>query len=535
MVTPAPSRLVVVHCPDWPVAAARSTASVPWPPDAPAAVLHANRVVAASPAARREGVAIGQRRRAAQACCPSLILAPHDPARDAVAFDGVLRALEVLTPRLELTEPGTCTFEARGPSRYHGGDRELASRAGAAVAEALGESLAATGPPGVGVADGRFTATVAAHLASRRGQPLVVEPGGAAAFLAPLSVRALPELDLAGLLWRLGVHTLGDFAALDATDVLARFGATGLAAHRAARGLDERLADTRRPPLELVVEHEFEPPVQEMGPVVFLAKALVDDLHRRLADDGMVATRVSVRIETEHGERCDRIWYRDSGFAAAALVERIRWQLDGWISETRDGPTGGVVLLRLIPEEVVADRGRQLGFWGGQSHLDERAVRAVARLIGVAGPDAVRVPEWCGGRSPTETVALVPALTADLEDREARVIPPAGAGPWPGRLPAPSPAIVHPGRRPADVVDERERTVRVSGRGVVSAPPVALAVEGGPARAVVAWAGPWPVEERWWDPATTCRRARLQVVCEDGAAHLLVLEHGTWSVEATYD
>jgi protein ImuB len=77
--------------------------------------------------------------------------------------------------------------------------------------------------------------------------------------------------------------------------------------------------------------------------------------------------------------------------------------------------------------------------------------------------------------------------------------------------------------------------VRVSGRGEASAAPATVAVEGGPARAVVAWAGPWPLEERWWDPATAHRRARLQVVCDDGGAHLLVLERGSWSVEATYD
>jgi protein ImuB len=534
-VTAMPPRLVVVHCPDWPVVAARATSPTPWPPDAPAAVVHANRVVAASPTARHAGVTIGMRRRAAQACCPALVLAPHDPARDAIAFAAVLHALETLTPRLEMAEPGTGIFEAKGPSRYHGGDRALADRAAMVVGEALGPSLAAAGPPGVGIADGRFTASVAARLASRQGATVVVEPGEAAAFLAPLSVRALSDPDLSGLLWRLGMRTLGDFAGLSPADVLARFGSAGAAAHRAARGLDERPPGARRPAPVLVAEHGFEPPVQEMGPVVFLAKSLADDLCSHLADDGMVATRVVARIETEHGERCERTWYRDSGFAAAALVERVRWQLEGWVAQGAQSPTGGIVLLRLSPEEIVADHGRQLGFWGGQSHLDDRAVRAVARLIGVAGPEAVQVPEWRGGRSPAEALTPVPALTTDIEQRELRVVPHPGAGPWPGRLPAPSPAIVHPGRRPAVVVDAGGRTVRVSGRGVASAAPASVAVEGGPARAVVAWAGPWPLEERWWDPAATRRRARLQVVCADGAAHLLVVEQGSWSIEATYD
>ena len=37
-----------------------------------------------------------------------------------------------------------------------------------------------------------------------------------------------------------------------------------------------------------------------------------------------------------------------------------------------------------------------------------------------------------------------------------------------------------------------------SGRGLLTAAPARLSVEGGPWTAVTAWAGPWPSEERWW-------------------------------------
>lgn len=51
---------------------------------------------------------------------------------------------------------------------------------------------------------------------------------------------------------------------------------------------------------------------------------------------------------------------------------------------------------------------------------------------------------------------------------------------------------------------------------------------------VTAWAGPWPVEERWWDPGGR-RRARFQMSVATGAAYLVVREKGRWWVEATYD
>jgi protein ImuB len=51
---------------------------------------------------------------------------------------------------------------------------------------------------------------------------------------------------------------------------------------------------------------------------------------------------------------------------------------------------------------------------------------------------------------------------------------------------------------------------------------------------VLAFAGPWPVDERWWDGAGRRRRVRLQVLAER-VAYLLVLEHGDWSIEGAYD
>jgi len=62
-----------------------------------------------------------------------------------------------------------------------------------------------------------------------------------------------------------------------------------------------------------------------------------------------------------------------------------------------------------------------------------------------------------------------------------------------------------------------------------------LSVAGGRWADVVAWAGPWPLDERWWDPATHRRRARFQVACAAGDAHLVVLEGGRFWVEATYE
>ncbi|MFB7383562.1 DNA polymerase Y family protein, partial [Kitasatospora purpeofusca] len=53
--------------------------------------------------------------------------------------------------------------------------------------------------------------------------------------------------------------------------------------------------------------------------------------------------------------------------------------------------------------------------------------------------------------------------------------------------------------------------------------------------AVTGWAGPWPEQERWWDPQEARRTARLQVTVADGRALLLAVTAGRWRLEGDYD
>ena len=474
-------------------------------------------------------MARGLRRREAQGRCPGLVVLEHDPGRDARAFEPVVAAVAALAPRVEVVRPGVAAVATLGPSRYFGGDGALAARVTGAVtavlAPAAGVPERAAPAPGcvVGVADGSF----AAGLAARRG--LVVPPGGSPAFLAPFPVAALDRPHLAGLLVRLGLRTLGAFAVLVPADVLARFGPDGAAAHRLARGLDERPLAGHEPPPDLAVQVELDPPALRVDTAAFAAKALADELHRTLATRGLACTRVCIEAETEHGEVLARLWRSDGALTPPAMADRVRWQLDGWLhaAASVDRPTGGLTRLRLVPDQVVPDDGRQLGFWGGTAEAAERAARALARVQGMLGPDAVATAVPSGGRHPGEGVTLVPWGDVREPARPAD-------RPWPGRVPAPSPATVFAPPRPADLVGAAGESVGVTGRGAVTAVPARLSVDGGGWAAVAGWAGPWPADERWWDTATRRRRARFQVVAGDGA-WLLALEAGRWWAEASYD
>lgn len=526
-----PVRTMSVWVPDWPLVAAGVA------PTTPAAVFVANRVVACTASARAAGVRRHLRRREAQSRAPSLVVLDHDPDRDARAFEAVVQAIEALTPRIEVTRPGRCAFPTRGPSRYFGGDEALAARALDVVAAVL------DAPVAVGVADGPFAAAHAARTAHVRAarsggdeRPVwVVAPGRSADYLAPLSLGALDRPELADVLGRLGLHSLGDLAALPAADVLGRFGSDGLEAHRLARGLDPRPPATAPPPPDLVVAAELDPPAEQVAPIAFVARGMADELHRRLEARGSVCTRIVISAETEHGERSERVWRHEGALSVGAIADRVRWQMDGWLhANARQRPSAGIVHLWLHPDEVIAADGRQLGFWGADAGAADRAVRAIARVQGLLGTDAVLVPEYAGGRDPGEQLRLVPAAAVDLAAERPAARPDWVAAPWPGRLPNPSPATLHPDALPVDVLDAGGHRVVVDGRCQPTAEPAALRA-GRRRRRIVSWAGPWPVDERWWDPERRSRRVRFQVVTDDGAAHLVVLEGGRWTIAATYD
>jgi protein ImuB len=525
------TRTLVVWCPDWPVLASDPE------PAASVIVVRANRVVAASMAARAAGVEVGLRRRAAQRRCPSVEVVDHDPGRDARAFEPVASSLDAVTPGVEVTRPGTLAFATRGPSRYFGGDASLAERVGWMVSGALGGRW----PVRVGVADGAFGALVAAQQAHRRGQPaVVVPPGESGPFLAPHPVSTLLEgieaPEVIDVWQRLGLRTLGHVAELPRGDVSARFGHPGVAAHRLASGLDLRPLSARHPAPDLAVTQDLDPPVDRVDRAAFVAKVLADELHARLAGDGLACTQVLVEARTEHGEVLARQWRHEGALTAGALADRVRWQLDGWLTGAASiRPTAGVSRLTLVPVEVVAARGRQLGFWGGETLVDERIWRAVARLQGQLGAEAVTVPEVRGGRGPGERVVRVPVATVDLTEERPATQLGSITEPWPGRVPAPAPATVLAEPEPVVVADARGAPVTVSGRTEVSAAPATLALAGRAPVALTAWAGPWPVDERWWDPEHHRRRARFQVVDQHGGAHLLAVEAGSWWREAVYD
>ena len=459
--------------------------------------------------------------------CPDLHrtdLSPDPDREKARRHERVIAAVTGFCPDVEAVEPGVCAFGTRAPARYSGGETALAAGITAALADLGVESR-------TGIADGLF----AALLAARDG--MIVPPGRTAKFLAgqPVSVLSDQDLsarDLTALLKRLGLGTLGDFAALSVRDVASRFGGVGEHAHRLARGLDSRPLATRPPPADLSVSHRFNPPEPRAEPVVFAAKALAELLHDGLAARGLTCVRVRVTACWADGRESGRLWRHDGLLSAAAVADRVRWQLDGWRpvpgGQTGDDENtpGGITALRLAPDHLVRATGQQLALWG-ETVVSDRVARAAMRVQAMLGHEAVLRPVLGGGRDVSEQVNHVPFG----EKRKPRL---AAGPPWPGRIMGAAPGVAYPFAREADVTDEAGNAVTVTGRCGLSATPAWLAADSDPPLPITGWAGPWPLSERWWDPAAARRRARFQLLTGDGRAWLAAVQDGRWLIEAGF-
>lgn len=513
--------MIAVWCPDWPVTTARLDAGLGA--EAPVAVFTGNHVVACSHTARVNGVRRGLRRREAQARCPDLVVLPRNEAVEARLFEPVVAGLETIAPGVEITRPGLAAINVRGPTRYFGGETGVLHALSRAV---MGLPQLGGADVLIGIADGAF----AAEQAARQG--LIVPPGDSRDFLAPLPIETLDpsgSAPLIDLLRRLGLRTLGAFAALEARDVLARFGPSGAWAHRQAGGVDDRPLAARRPPVEFTVTLDLEPPVDRVDTVAFSARGTAEQFVADLGAHGLACTCLELQVCSENGDETVRRWRHAGLLGPVDVLDRVRWQLEGWLAAT-DRPTGGIARLRLVPIETVPTGAHQQSLWGGSGAEDERANRALARVQTLLGHGSVLAPVLEGGRDPAQRTRLVP-----WGDEPTAIRSP--EQPWPGHLPAPAPSVLLDPPRSARVLDAGGRTVIVTDRGAMPAPPALFALGQERPVAVTSWAGPWPVDERWWSPEGARRVVRCQLVDVRGRAYLVsgTMPSGDWQVEAVYD
>ena len=480
------------------------------------------------------GVQVGMRRRHAQGLCPDLEIAAYQPDRDRRAFNIVVRAVNELVPLIEVSEPGVIIFATRGPSRYFGGDEPMADK----IVQALRGSIVADSQFGVGVADSRLAAHIAAHISAQNKTPFIVESEKTKIWLTQQSVRVLSEFvnissETVSLLERLGLNTLQDVCKLGESVLAGRFGELGIELHRLARGDEQHPLAAVAPPPEHLCSQTFEEPIVDQQTLLNNVQTMAGEFSNYFAQRGAICVRLILKFESETGAHSERLWYRPQGLTARAITESAKWQIESWQIKS------ALVRVQLIADEVRTDTAKQLKLWGGVTQVDETANHAIGRLTELLGSTAVQLVKWQGGRDLQDNFQLVSSshFQPGQNELNASTVKPK----WRGSLPTPSPSVVYSELLLVQIVDKDKNLLRVSARHELSAEPAQIIISQQSYK-IVSWAGPWPIEEKWWDTARSRRLVRLQVVIEklmpdesrQVQALLVALEHGEWSIAAIY-
>ena len=511
-----------VAVPDWPVAAAASAGRIGS--DEPAAVLGVGGVVCANAWARRLGVRTGMRKREALSICPDLVAVQRDVRRDALRFESVLRAVDAHVAHVVVVEPGRVIFPARGAVRAAGSMEGLAEALIGQIADVAGCEAH------VGCGEG----TLAALLAAQSDVFLDVE--GSAKFLERTKVegtlvgvapsRRAEARSCLELLAALGVRTVGGLADLGAAAMASRFGEMGSLLWQLARGRDVHLPTEAATSPGIVCTRVFEPPLQSVEEAVFSARDLAEELVQAMGVRTAASGRLRIDAVFDGGEEFSRSWSVGGG-GTRDIVDRVRWQLGGWAGG------GPLARLELRLDAASADAAPE-PLWGGRSAGNERAAAAVARIQTVLGEESVTVPRKVGGRTAARRHAEIAWGEHSPDDGRRSALP------WPGAIPEPGPSRVH--AEPVDIwLDGRcGHRLAVTGEAELTCAGGCADPEPGLLRSAKGlatirdYAGPWPIDERWWDPSGRSRRAYLQIVL-DGAAALVYCEGGTWHEEGRYE
>jgi protein ImuB len=306
----------------------------------------AERVRFVSRAASAAGVRLHQTGAAASATVPGLLKRRFDAAEEEKALRTLGESLLVVTPAFELDAPDGLWVDASAAHLAGGAQafrEELIARCGIAGFRAR-----------VAVGAERFTT----QAICRFGTGAVLPTGGGAELAqTPLDALACAGVGDAvlGPLKALGLTTLGEVAALPIGSLAARFGAEGHLVARLARGQDDSALVPEVLP-ELIDEAvALDWPAEQLEPVLFAIKMVVDRVCARLQGRQRAAVRLTVGLTLEgQGLTALPLVLARPAAHSKLLLELIRHRLTD-LSVRH--PIAGV---RVIVDEACPDPGRQL-------------------------------------------------------------------------------------------------------------------------------------------------------------------------------
>jgi DNA polymerase-4 len=274
-------------------------------------------VCAASYEARPFGVRSALPMATARRLCPEAVVLPPRMAYYARISRQIREVFFSFTPLVEPLSLDEAFLDVRGCEGLFGPAPDIAQRIKARIQSETG--LVAS----VGVAPNKFLA----KLASDHGKPdgfVVLPAEQVAAFLATLPVGRLWGVGAKGekRLHALGIHTVGQLAALPERVLIDQFGDTGRHVWQLARGHDDRAVVPDREAKSISTETTFAQDVGDRHVLRVWLLDLVDHLAGRLRQVELHAQTVEIKVRSADF----RTRTRSQALPAATNLTAPLWQ-----------------------------------------------------------------------------------------------------------------------------------------------------------------------------------------------------------------
>src|SRR5256884_2409482 len=228
-----------------------------------------------------------------------------------------------------------------------------------------------------------------AKLASDLKKPdvlVIVEAGREAEFLAPLPIERLwgvgkaTAKDLAAL----GIATIGQLQRLSRATLVARLGDHGAGLHGLAFGRDDRPVELWTPPKSMGAETTFERDTTDRVRLDTTLRGQAERVARELRAERLAAARVTLKLRFADFRTLTRSHTSDPTQDGLELYRRVAILL------ARETPVQPVRLIGVSASALTAEQTGQLGLLGDDAVRRERLARAVDRITGRFGLDAIR-------------------------------------------------------------------------------------------------------------------------------------------------
>jgi len=317
------------------------------------------------------------------------------------------------------------------------------------------------------------------------------------------------------ILHKWGIHTLGQFAALDREELRARLGPEAVRLLDRANGKTTRLLKLIQPPESFAESFEFEHEIETAEPLLFTLRRFLQQLSVRLNAIYLVVKDLTLQINFANKQSYERVFRIPQPTNDVDLLFRmLQTHLENFKSEYP------IVAVALSAQPIKPAR-EQFGLFETTLRNPHKLSETLARFIALLGPDRVGTPvleethrpdsfriepfSWAAVESPA------PSGQSPQSDSDSHALRTAHTTAVLRRFrPAASASVLMDGDKPAHV-----RSPEFRGN-------------------VIEHRGPYFISGNWWDEKSWTH-AEWDLQIENKELVRVHESEGTWKIDGVYD